>query len=99
VLQLMVMPLVAEPITVQTPAQFWMQSHDTGEVPHVLGTHSARNAPPARTRQSSPAAQTSDDGLGQVAVVHALVLTDHLGSTWPPPTQAAIVRPAPAQSS
>lgn len=41
----------------------------------------------------------TDDGLGQLTVVHELVVADHLGADTLPTTQVAIVRPAPAQSS
>lgn len=82
----------------QTPLQ-GMQPHEIAEVPQLLLTHSARNAPPAWIRQTCPAAHVSDDGLGQVTAVHAPVVTVHRGADALPATQVAIVRPEPAQSS
>jgi hypothetical protein len=52
VLQETVAPVRADAVTVQTPLQDWMQSHEIGDVPQVLLTHWARNVPPARIRQT-----------------------------------------------
>jgi hypothetical protein len=99
VLQVTCAPVSADALTVQTPLHDWMQSHEIGDVPQVLFTHWARNAPPARTRQTWPAGHVTDDGVGQVTTVHAAEVTVHRGDDTLPATQVAIVRPAPAQSS
>ena len=92
------MPPWTEPPTEQTPLH-WMQPHEMGEVPQVLGPHWARTAPPATTMQSWPGAQVSDDGVWQATFAHVPFVIDHLGSAELPATQEAIVRPAPWQSS
>ena len=52
VLQETVIPPCADPMTVQTPEQPWMQSHEIADVPQVLLPHVAKIAPPAAMKQS-----------------------------------------------
>jgi hypothetical protein len=99
VLQETVMPSCTDPSTEQTPPQDWRQSHEIGEVPQLLLPHVASTAPPALTKQSWPDGHVRDEGLGQGTAVHAPVVTCHRGAAALPTTQAAIVRPGPAQSS
>lgn len=66
----------------------------TGPVPQVLGTQSAKTAPPARTRHTVPAGQVNPPTGPQETGAQGPVSTRQV-----PAMQVALVRPPAEQTS
>jgi hypothetical protein len=91
VLQLIVTPDCAEPLTMHEPAHDWRQPHVIAAVPQLFSTQLISSAPPPSIMHTCPGAQVID---WQKTFVQAPVSMLHTL-----PLQLATVRPAAAQSS